>query len=181
MSDEASLLIYKQVFAPLLGLPAWSVEKGQGSFLTMEFGEPHLKIREPKISTSKSEKVRRLMARRNVRPCGQWHLFIYCCFWRVMSDGVEIAHCESSNDDIKIAAWHIDGQLLIDVKVDPAKGTSVFTFDQNTMLETWPGDQSDETQWLLYLPSGDVFTYRADGMHNLAPGNQPPDQATWKL
>lgn len=35
------------VFAPLIGLPAWNVQKGQGSFLTFDFGAPHLSITEP--------------------------------------------------------------------------------------------------------------------------------------
>ena len=35
-------------FGPILGSPAWQVEKGYASFLTLEFGEPYLVIHEPK-------------------------------------------------------------------------------------------------------------------------------------
>jgi hypothetical protein len=33
-------------FAPLYGLPSWRVERGVGSFLTLDFGEPHVRIDE---------------------------------------------------------------------------------------------------------------------------------------
>lgn len=73
------------VFAPLLGLPCWNVQKGQGSFLTFEFGDPSLQIREPIESTTAASATIlawRRRRRRSIRPIGEWHLWIYCCNWR---------------------------------------------------------------------------------------------------
>src|SRR5215213_6024148 len=86
----------RRAFAPLIGLAAWSVRIGHGSFLTLEFGTPHLSVREPIVAKpGASEKVRKALARRRVRPVGEWHLWIYCWHWRVWSEGAEIACSES--------------------------------------------------------------------------------------
>jgi hypothetical protein len=129
----------QRAFGPLLGLPAWLVRKGYGSCLTMDFGNPHLKIRHPMIASPQaSEWVRRLLARRLVLPRGEWHLWIYCCHWRALSEDKEIACSESSDQDIVNAAREIDGQLLTRVEADPAKGTSGFVFDRGAAIQTWP-------------------------------------------
>jgi hypothetical protein len=37
---------FEKVFKGILGKPCWDVKPGHGSFLTMEFGKPHLEVRE---------------------------------------------------------------------------------------------------------------------------------------
>jgi hypothetical protein len=37
----------QDLIKPLLGQSAWSVHGGVGSMLTLEFGAPHIRIREP--------------------------------------------------------------------------------------------------------------------------------------
>jgi len=54
------------VFADVVGQSCWNVRPGYGSAFMMEFGAPHLEVREPTESRSKSEKVRKLHARRRV-------------------------------------------------------------------------------------------------------------------
>lgn len=47
-------------FRPLYGLPCWNVRPGQGSFLTLEFGTPHLEIIEPREARhTTSPRIRR--------------------------------------------------------------------------------------------------------------------------
>src|ERR1700676_478999 len=84
-----------RAFAPLIGLPAWFIQRGHGSFLTLEFGAPHLEIREPKVvRPDMDERVAALLRRRQVSLGGEWHLWIYCCHWRVLSGSEEIAWSE---------------------------------------------------------------------------------------
>ena len=173
--------LLQRVFAPLIGLPAWCVRKSHGSFLTMEFGNPHLRIRQPMVaSPNSSERVRQLLARRQILPCGEWHLWIYCCHWRVIHEEREIASSESSNPEIIDAARRIDGQLLTNVTADPTKGTSAFDFDLGAAIHTWPGDESDDEQWMLYQTGGDVFIYHADSHYSLGRGNEPSADAAWQ-
>ena len=171
----------QRAFAPLIGLPAWSVDKGQASFLTMEFGQPRLLIREPILSRSESERVHTRMAQRMVKPVGEWHLWIYCCCWRALSNGAEIACSEDPGEKIAAAARELDGQKLTAIEADPKAGTSRFNFDLGGSLLTWPYDDEDnDEQWLLYLPSGDVLTYRADGYYSLGSGKLKEDEIVWQ-
>src|SRR5947209_15880038 len=86
MNPEKSTLPVDAVdapFRPVYGLPCWNAKEGYGSFLTMEFGEPHLVIREPRSRPEFSPRLRRALARRLVTVRGEWHLWIYCCQWYV--------------------------------------------------------------------------------------------------
>src|SRR5580704_16850183 len=101
------------VFAPVIGLPAWCVQKGHGSFLTFEFGTPHLYLREPReliaeLSTQ-SLPMRRQLQRRRVVPRGEWRLLIYCCHWRCSEDGIAQSMDESTDAEIIAAAKCMDG------------------------------------------------------------------------
>lgn len=61
---------FAETFAPLIGVPCWGVERGQGSMLSFHFGEPRLVIREPYVSHSASAKIQASAARRLVKPVG---------------------------------------------------------------------------------------------------------------
>jgi len=154
--------LLRRFFEPILGLPCWNVERGWGSFLTFEFGRPHLVVREPSsdLSTISSKKVRELYQRRTVHVRGQWHLWIYCCNWTVY-DRTRIVGDSSSPRRIDRAAKLLNGQKLLSVALAPRGARTEFIFDLGGVLQTAPYDRRSE-QWYLYEPSGSVLTLRAD-------------------
>ena len=155
----------------MLGLPAWGVRRGYGSFLTFDFGKPELTVAE------RQSKERGL--RRDTYVYGQWHLWIYCCHWRVLEAGTQIAWSEDSKELMGRAAANLNGQKLLAVAVDPTCGRSTFSFDLGGSLETWPyGDDPTEEQWMIYALR-QVFTYRADGFYSCDPSDTLPDQTLW--
>jgi hypothetical protein len=97
----------------------------------------------------------------------------------VICAGNEVAWSESPDEAIRNAASEIDGQLLTAVKVDRISRHSEFSFELETTILVWPYDDEDSPQWMLFMPSGDVLTYRADGLYSLAPSNQPPNEEKW--
>src|SRR4051794_33238502 len=110
----------RRAFAPLIGLPVWSVRNGYGSFITMELGNPRLEIREPGVASPKaSKRVRRQWARRDVTVRGDWHLWIYCCHWKIVVEGRTHAWSESKTKKMAKALAVIDGQLLTAVDARP--------------------------------------------------------------
>ncbi|MFA6968528.1 hypothetical protein [Bosea sp. (in: a-proteobacteria)] len=171
----------QSVFAPVLGLAAWSVRKGQGSMLTFEFGNPSLHVREPiEPQVTRSTKVVARLKSRVVRPIGEWYLWIYCCNWRCIARGREIAHSESTDKRIHSAARELDGQRLQSVNVDPINGTSCFAFDLGAVLETWPYEDEDlDEQWSLQRRSGYIFAYRKDGRYAWSAPDVRSDQEVW--
>lgn len=112
---------------PMLGLPAWGVKQGHGSFLTFEFGEPKLEV---------SERLRDERTIRDAYKHGQWHLWIYCCHWRAFQDGTELAWSEDADREIARATATLNGQKLLSISVAPQEGRSTFVFDLGGSLET---------------------------------------------
>lgn len=168
--------IVERVFRPVFGRPCWQVQQGYGSFLTLEFGQPHLKVRNPEApQPGDSPKIRRMKERRIARVYGDWHLWIYCCDWKIVQDGKEAAHSESAGARIRRAARDLDGQMLQQVVVIPRDGKTQFRFDLGGTLYTWPTDRKQE-QWLLYEPSGQVLTMRGDGQYQYGPGDVNVDE-----
>lgn len=176
--DEADPI--GSAFARVLGLPAWCVQKGYGSFLTFEFGAPHLSIREP-IAEPKvaNPKFRKRLQGRSVTPRGDWRLWVYCCHWRCAENGVEQSTDESTDAEIIAAAKFMDGQCLTAVAIEPGSGRSLFRFDLGATLETWPYANGDEKQWFLYTPSKHVLSYRGDGRYSWGASNQTPHEQHW--
>jgi hypothetical protein len=169
----------KRSFARLLGLPCWGVSRGFGSFLTLEFGAPHLVVREPIRPTAEaSARVKRLLARRSVRARGRWHFWVYCCEWRVVARGRVVGDWTTPRR-IDRAARELNGQKLQNVTVGPRGARTHFVFDLGAELETKPYDRSSE-QWLLYEPDGRVLTWRADRKYKYGPGNSPPEHLPWR-
>jgi hypothetical protein len=168
-------------FAPLIGLPAWGVQKGHGSMLTFEFGSPHLVIREPIANPSTDDpKIRKLLRRRHVVLHGAWNLWIYICHWRCIESSVEQCSDLSSDLEINEATKLMHGQQLTAVKIDAASRRSSFRFDLGVTLETWPHEGPDnDDQWLLFTPTGYVLTFRADGHYCWGPADQMPENEIW--
>ncbi|QGZ65580.1 hypothetical protein [Paraburkholderia acidisoli] len=174
---------FERIWSAVYGHPAWSVKKGHGSFLTLEFGPPSLRIREPGLaSPDASEKVRELLGRRQVTVTGNWRLWIYCCNWSIELGGKEVAHNESPDDDITFAAQRLDGQKLLSVARGSTPSSWVFAFDLSGVLRTWPYDNDlSVEQWLLYeRDSGDVLSVRADGLYSYGAGSRSPKDEVWE-
>ena len=66
------------IFTPIIGQIAWQIRRGYGSCLMMEFGKPHIEIRNPIVSKSLSSyvRVRQNAAKRRATLRGQWGLYI---------------------------------------------------------------------------------------------------------
>lgn len=173
------MAIIDEVFAPIYGKPSWQVRQGFGSFLTFEFGEPHLVIREPiHASSDATAKTRKHLAQRQVTIHGDWHLWLYLSDWRILSEGKWLAHSESTRQQIRKATSILDGQAIVRVSVTRRLLTT-FEFDLGGRVEARPNTKAygqDSDLWLLYEPSGLVFTLRADGQYSHAPGDGSADE-----
>ncbi len=171
--------VFERVFRPVYGLPCWGVQPGCGSFLTLEFGEPHLRIREPIDSENKVPlRVKRHLARRRVFVKGQWHLWIYCCDWSVYENG-KVKGDSTSRRRIRRAAEVLDGQKLTSVTITPRGCRSVFKFDLGARLETKPFDRKSE-QWMFFQLSGKILTLRADKKYSHIKSNTQPNFEQWR-
>ena len=102
--------VIAETFAKLYGLPCWNVKPGLFPSLTLEFGQPHLKVnREPQPPKAEwSRRIREHMARRVVVVHGEWHLWILC-HWSVAVHGKQVGD-SSTKRRVQKAARALDGQ-----------------------------------------------------------------------
>ncbi|WP_160311402.1 hypothetical protein [Rhodopirellula islandica] len=146
--------------------------------MTLEFGEPHLEIREPRDPKPEaSANVRDLLARRHVTIRGDWHLWVYCCSWSILNDGQPVGTSEDDDAGIDDAVRSLDGQALTAFSAD-SQANSKFTFDLGGALSTSPYD-ADSEQWMLYQPDGNVLSLRADGLYSYSLSTTKQDAEQW--
>jgi len=168
--SQPQLNALKNHIDPLIDLPCWGVRQGYGSFLTFEFGEPRLEV---------YERHREGRLHRQAFVTGQWHLWIYCCHWRILQDEAQLAWSEDDRDVIERATGRINGQKLLDVAISPEDGRSTFMFDLGGSLETWPyGKDSTDEQWSI-MAITDTVSYRADGLYSHHSNDTPCTQVEW--
>lgn len=164
--------IFDALFKEIYGKPCWRVTPGHGSFLTLEFGDPHLEIREPMAPREDTpENVGEDLQSRRVFIHGDWHLWIYCCDWRVLREE-KLVGDSSSDSRIQQAADYLNGQKLIHFSIRLPRIECAFGFDLGARLETRPYDRDSE-QWLFFdQRTHKVLTLRADGRYSYHPSSQ---------
>ncbi|MFB7949246.1 hypothetical protein ACFC6L_30520 [Kitasatospora phosalacinea] len=143
--------------APLLGLPAWRVERGWGSFVDVQFGDP--------LPPDRDGTVR-----------GRWHLWVMMAAWRLESTDHVLAGSEDTH--LQQALDHLEGRPLTDVLITP--GTLATTFEFDTLrLRTFPLHRADPDgheydHWLLWLDgTGDVLV--AGSRLRIVRGDEPDE------
>jgi hypothetical protein len=161
-------LIEKQL-SFLYGKPSWNVQKGHGSFLTFEFGNPLLKI-EDIYETSGAFGFSHRSRPTHVH--GEWHLWIYLCDWHISWKDKEIAHSESDDLTIHRACSFLNGQALKSVATN-AYGSTSFTFDLDGFIKTasYPSSEIEDT-WMLFCPDSRVISLQSDGCFKITMNNE---------
>jgi hypothetical protein len=168
--DARQLL--EESFRGLSGLPCWNVRQGYGSFLTFEFGQPCLEIREPILDSPRSSQRRRL-----VTVLGEYHLWIEQCHWSVSEHQEQLAHSESESSVISRALDHLDGSILRTVRLVPDRGECAFDFefDTSARLKRYADATPDDPIWHLY--SNDlVLSYLSSGQLQFGRGDEQAPQ-----
>ena len=160
----------EKCFRPLIGMPCWRVSYDIYANLSMEFGEPHLRILD--VYGSKSALARRIVTRRSVIPAGRWTFWLRICYWTISSKGKSLATFSSGKRRMEDALRFLNGQKLVSVAVNPQTGATTLVFDLNGCLRARRFSRtSDEQLWCLYQPSGYCLSVRGNGTYDHAPGS----------
>jgi hypothetical protein len=126
-----------EIVKKLINKKAWDVKIGYGSFLTMEFGLP---------LPSKER--------------GQWHLWIYCCSWRMEKEKLFIAGSEDTTETMKNAANLIDNQVAKSFVVSQPSLDIEICFSNMTVLKTFSihSEKDGKKHWMLYMPDNKTLS-----------------------
>jgi hypothetical protein len=117
----------------LVGQFVWSVRRGFGTFLTMQFGEPHRVVYEPRqASENVSAAVRRALGRRLISIKGDVSLFIQDSQWSIFTTDAAVNWDSDEALVHEMIVNHLDGQKVLSA-VRRADDT-VLEFDLGTTL-----------------------------------------------
>ena len=154
----------KEFFAPFIGQLVWQVRRGHGSFITMEFGAPHLAVREPiVVRPDSAESVRRNLQRRHVDITGDWHFWVQYGDWRISTRNGVLTSDHSPGSVFDECLSDLEGQRLVSVDPGIRERSCAFRFDLGGSLEIWPSTEIPDDQWSLYSWDGEIVTCGNDG------------------
>jgi hypothetical protein len=154
----------KDLLQPLIGNLVWNVRGGDGSFVTMEFGAPHLRIREPIVPVhSTSERVRRRLQQRHVIVMGEWHLWIRFAEWQLSTASGYIDSAYYANFPSHDMFLDLDGQRLSEVAIGDDRSSLILRFDLGGKLLLLSGVEPEYEQWSLHQWHGPIWVYKNDG------------------
>lgn len=152
----------------------------------MEYGAPHVDVREPRLWPLRIEGAPAKALRRSPLVRGDWHLWIYCCEWSLLLEDTQLAHNESDGMTMNRALRVLEGQVLQAVDIEPDDGRTKFTFDLGCSLLTWPAPpevyDDPAVQWMLYSYCGTrlaVLTIGADGTYCVTDGHAKRGDRHW--
>lgn len=122
----------------IIGLRAWGVRVGVGSFVTANFGNS---IRDSRGSER-----------------GEYFLWLYGADWVLSGDGIEIVNSEQRREEMERGVATLEGVAVVAARVDQTSLALFLLFEDGLCLSVTPLDDPDEEHWMLYLPDGAVIT-----------------------
>ena len=137
----------EHAFAHLLGLTAVDAQKGHGSFIHFSLAD----------SGDQSKET-------------AW-VCIYMCHWRIVDQGTEMAHSESSDSEILAAASRIDGRRLESIVLhkyvtpDGIRHGASLVFEHRLTVKLYQYDHTSEVDSMFSSrgTSGSWASYESDG------------------
>jgi hypothetical protein len=104
-----------KIFQPFVGQMAWLLQRGVGSFLTVQFGKPHLRIKEPSVPRyAKTAWIKRDFRRRRVFVKGDWQFWIQC-EWKLSTQTGTLTSDHRPGTRWDECLQDLNGQILLSV------------------------------------------------------------------
>lgn len=162
--STTSIQSAEDAFLPIIGQLVWSVRRSHGTFLTMEFGSPHLSVREPiAVPSDASSGVRRNLAKRRVSIVGDWHFWIKYAQWEIRTASFSMRSEDAEVALIEEALDELDGQILLSATAGTVLNSCVLRFDLGASIHVWPSPEINDDQWSVYEINGRIISCDTDG------------------
>jgi hypothetical protein len=160
------------LFTPLISQLSWGINRGHGSALRVEFGKPHLQVRNPiQARPSSEDRVKEHLASRRIFPSGQWHFLILDSEWKVSAFG-KTCHCNDPKPKVDEALEHLNGQRLVSIEIEPDGKWFVLAFDLGGTLRVSLFPQDEGTCWSLSDADKGIITTFENGELETSPATQ---------
>jgi hypothetical protein len=165
----------------LFGVICWEAKWDFNLNLSINFGQPHLSIREPKEVKADEETIRQSFRLRQVTLHGEWLLWILSGYWKLSIKDFGEVTSASPYKRKRMALARLEGQKLIHARVNSNTSATCLDFDLGAKLSIRRISIKDDGDiWSLYKPNRYVLSVRADGKYNDILGDTDPDKIEWK-
>jgi hypothetical protein len=150
-----------ETLLPIIGEYVWFVRCVDDRVLRLEFGAPHLIVREPMHTASTYPIVVELLSnRRLVIPTGKWSLFVGDGLWSVETLNHRCDRLTPDKSEIDKCLNQLEGQKLLSVECMPPTYDWVFKFDLlGTLAIKFHRDLESDTQWTMFFEAGGHLAY----------------------
>ena len=171
---ESSL---QEVFGVICWEPKWDINLN----LSINFGQPHLSIREPKEVKSKYKTIRQTFRLRGVALHGEWLFWVLSGYWKLSIKDFGEVTSATRYKRMAMALARLDGQKLVHARVNSDTSATQLDFDLGARLTVRRSSIVGKGDiWSLYKPNGYVLSVRADGKYHDDPGDSDPKKFRWK-
>lgn len=145
MTTTSSL--FRDYFGQLEGLHCWQVSSELGTWLSLSFGQPHVRVREDNPH-GKSERLRR----RHAYVEGDFFLWFEMGEWEYYEKGKRRYHSGQSRAYLRRTAARLQSQCIARVQLVEQPAKMVFDFDLGGQLLVRPASDAaqDDPLWHLY-------------------------------
>jgi len=154
--SDADIQQIQQLVVPIYGQRAWGVARGIGSFVTMEFGNV--------LPTAGKQK----------QPRGEWHLWVYCCAWRLEYSNDVLVGSEDAQQKIDHLIKRLEGLTLQSIQISAPGLDTVLVFEQGIIMKLFPIFTEKYEHWMLYAPDGNVLTLGPGSTWSYKRANEKP-------
>ncbi len=139
--------LFTDYFGQLAGRPCWEATAEFGTWLSLSFGKPHVRIHEGNPD-SQSEHQRR----RQAYIQGDFLLWFEMGEWEYFEDDKRKFHARQSRAQLRRAAARLQSQCLCGVQLVALPAEMVFDFDLGGRLRVRPSPKAepDDPLWHLY-------------------------------
>jgi hypothetical protein len=152
--------LLENFFRGLRGAPAWGVSVEYGSWLSLNFGNPHLEVREA-VAEAQSPMARR----RTVFVKGDHRLWIDLCTWDLFAGSRRRFHSEQRRSSLRRAAAPLNGQIITTLLIKTRPFVAEFQFDAGSRLVMKPYPRAPGADELWHLYTGRRYLCLAASRH----------------
>ena len=169
--------IIQENFAEIIGKPCWGLVYDRQTNLSLNFGNPFLKIEEPFKSKSKLSDIRAHFASRRVFVKSEYFLRIYVARWKIIHKQKTLATNRSSFLAITKAIGNLKRQILEKVIVNKDTGMTQFEFDleSNLLVQRWSQKEIDEL-WIFSKPDNYYLSVYSNGFFSYQLGTEKDEK-----
>jgi hypothetical protein len=174
--------VIDDAFEPLYGSMCWGVAWDCQTGVRLNFGRPHLIVREPvarEPDPEESDSMNCSRMYRGVWVVGDWSLRIEDAYWKLTLRDIPAVTGSSPWQRIEMGLARLDGQELTSVVVNPNSAATRLTFDLGGVLDVRRlGRGDDGDLWTLHTPNDRRLSVRGDGCYHFGRGTSR--HRTWK-